>query len=78
MEAASFEWADKSARVNEYHAEKLERIKNVDLSDFKPRTQGRKKVDYPFWLDLIKKEDHSKNYFQHNDKAKYMKMCFKW
>ena len=61
LEAASFEWENKSARVNEYHAEKLERIKNGDLSDFKPRTKDRKKVDYPFWLDLIEQEDHSKN-----------------
>ena len=76
MEAASAEWEDKSARVNEYHAEKLERIKNGDLRDFRPRTKDREKVDYPFWLDLVQMKDRSKNYFVHNDQAKYMTMMF--
>mgnify|MGYP001158229056 CR=1 FL=1 len=74
--AAQFEWDDKSARINEYNEDKLERIKNGNLCDFKPRTKDRKRVDYPFWLDLKEMEDRSKNYFVHNDQANHMVRMF--
>ena len=74
--AAQFEWDDKSARINEYNEDKLERIKNGNLCDFHPRTKDRQRVDYPFWLDLIEMDDRSKNYFVHNDQAKYMVRMF--
>jgi len=61
--AAQFEWDDKSARINEYNEDKLERIKNGNLCDFKPRTKDRKRIDYPFWLDLKKMEEHNQCIF---------------
>tara|TARA_B100000614_G_C14388801_1_gene428744 strand:- start:8 stop:685 length:678 start_codon:yes stop_codon:yes gene_type:complete len=51
LEAASYEWEDKQARVLEYHTECLERLENDDLSFYVSR-KGRSGRMYPFWLDF--------------------------
>ena len=54
LEAASFEWEDKQARINEYHTDVYKRLKEGDLSHFVSRKGNRGRM-YPFWLDFCKK-----------------------
>jgi len=51
LEAASFEWVDKRARVVEHYDERAKRIENGDKSDNRSRS-GTKAGKFPLWLDF--------------------------
>ena len=73
LEAASYEWEDKQARVLEYHTECLERLENDDLSFYVSR-KGRSGRMYPFWLDF----DEDINVFKKiPEKVKLVQRIFK-
>ena len=54
LEAASYEWEDKQARINEYHTDVYKRLEEGDLSHYVGR-KGRRGRMYPFWLDFDEK-----------------------
>lgn len=50
LEAASFEWVDKSERKNGYEEKIVKQLSEGDFSSFKPRKKGTKGNLYPFWI----------------------------
>tara|TARA_B100000282_G_scaffold265810_1_gene217163 strand:+ start:922 stop:2694 length:1773 start_codon:yes stop_codon:yes gene_type:complete len=54
LEAASFEWEDKRARVVEYYSERAEAIEEGDKSFNRSRKDTKARM-YPFWLDFDEK-----------------------
>lgn len=50
-EASSYEFEDKCARMQEVCDDKLDNLRNGDLSHYKARGE-RSQTDYPFWLDF--------------------------
>ena len=50
LEAASFEWVDKSERRNGYEEKIVKQLSEGDFSSFKPRKKGTKGNLYPFWI----------------------------
>ena len=51
LDAASWEWEDKRARVMGWVEDCDKKLENRDLSFFTPRQAGKHSTMYPFWLD---------------------------
>ena len=79
IEVASREWVKKRDRKVGSLDEQNENLIKGDLSNFKPRTDYRRQVNFPFWLQLVEMEDRSKNYFvEIPEKLELVRKCFKY
>ena len=72
LEAASYEWEDKQARINEYHTDVYKRLEEGDLSHYVSR-KGRRGRMYPFWLDF---DEKTNKFFVLEEKAKIVQRIF--
>ncbi len=73
LEAASFEWEDKQARINEYHTDVYKRLEEGDLSHYVSR-KGNNGRMYPFWLDF---DDKINDFVEIPEKVKLVQRIFK-
>ena len=76
IEVASREWVKKRDRKVGSLDEQNENLIKGDLSNFKPRTDYRRQVNFPFWLQLVEGE---KNYFiEIPEGVELVRKCFKY
>jgi|MDSW01.1.fsa_nt_gb hypothetical protein len=72
LEAASYEWEDKQARINEYHTDVYQRLEEGDLSHYVSR-KGKRGRMYPFWLDF---DDKTNKFMLLEEKVKLVQRIF--